>query len=401
VSNDVWGQPIAGSLESVVSWNQAWDQFLHFRDDAYAELAAANPLDEAFVMGGVFNSVYSILGGLRFDERDLVAEVDRVRSRAPSSPAREKAHAEALDVLFAGNFSRAATMWDEIAAEAPDFAAIRFAHDIYLHVGDTDARMASSLAAVDQWGDRHGANFVASQHSFALEETGQFAEAERVGRAALEADPDDLWARHALVHVYEHTNNPVAAFEILEGSDHNWPEQDQLSTHIWWHVALFHLAAGEIDRVLAIFDDRLVSKPTAFRLCDQTSLLWRAELAGFDVGSRWDGVADRWDESEQRHNCGFLDLHAAFSFAKRPDHPGAKRWLGGLADRPLGDSENDIIFQDVVAPLVVAAGAFAAGDTSSFAHVVADLGQDACRIGGSNAQREIITLTANRTDLTP
>ncbi len=401
MSTDVWGQPTAGSLESVASWDQAWDQFLHFRDDAYAELAAANRLDEAFVMGSVFNSVYSILGGLRFDEPDLVAEMDRVRLRAPSAPAREKAHAVALDVLFAGNFSRAARMWDEIAAEAPDFAAIRFAHDIYLHVGDTDARMASSLAAVEQGGDRHGANFIASQHSFALEESGHFGDAERVGRAALEVDPDDLWARHALVHVYEHTNNPAAAFEILEGSDHNWADQDQLSTHIWWHAALFHLGADEIDRVLAIFDNRLVSKPTAFRLCDQTSLLWRAELAGFDVGDRWDGVADRWDESEQRHNCGFLDMHAAFSFARRPDHPGAKRWLGGLADRPLGDSENDIIFQEVVAPLVDAATAFGAGDTGRFADVVAELGQGARRIGGSNAQREIIALTANRTDSTP
>ena len=244
---------------------------------------------------------------------------------------------------------------------------------------------------------RPGGSYVAGQHSFSLNEVGRYAEAEEVGARALDADPDDLWARHALAHVYEHTDNTEAAFALLGETAGRWADQELLATHVWWHLAIRMLAAGKNDAALEIFDDLLPTATTAFRLCDLSSLLWRAELMGIEVGDRWDAMADRWDGVVERHTCGFLDLHATLAFLRRPDHPGADRWFGGLAARPAGDHEVDAIFDEVVQPLVGAFRQRADGDVAGFGAALDRLGASTARIGGSNAQRELIGLS--RTDL--
>ncbi len=306
---------------------------MHFRGDPVVVASEAGEDDETFVLGPVFAAVYRVLAGSPLGSPALDADAGRARARAARSGDREQAHVMALEMLLAGEFTGAASRWDEIACGERDFAAVRFAHDVYLHVGDDERRLASSSHAVEAWRGRLGWGFVAGQHAFALEEAGRYGEAEELGRTALDLDPDDLWARHALAHVYESTDDTPAALDLLEGTVDRWDSQDLLATHIWWHLALRLLASGDTSGALAVFDDRRPHATTAFQLCDQTSLLWRLELAGCDSGNRWDELADRWGGVAERHTCGFLDLHAALAFVRRPDHPGAANWFAGLHSR--------------------------------------------------------------------
>jgi len=398
--------PVDGSPVSVEAWERAWEQYLHYRGDPVTVASEAGRNDESFVMGPVFAAVYRVLAGAPLSSPALAA--DAGRARAAGSPAlaadagrgrvacsgdRERVHVMALELLVAGEFTGAARRWDEISRSERDFAAARFAHDVYLHVGDDGGRLASSARAVEAWQDEPGWGFVAGQHAFALEEVGRYDEAEELGRAALGLDPEDLWSRHALAHVYESTNDTAAALGLLEGSVNVWNSQELLATHIWWHLALRLLANDDAGGALAIFDERQPHAATAFQLCDQTSLLWRLELAGCDAGDRWDTLADCWDSVAERHTCAFLDVHAVLAFSRRPDHPGARRWFEGLEEREAGASENDRTFIDVVAPLANAFRAYAAGDTDRFVGVVDGLGRSARWIGGSIAQRDLITLT--------
>ena len=385
-----------GDATSVEAWERAWEQYLHFRGDPVAVLSQAGEADESFVMGPVFASVYRVLGGAPLESPPLAADVGRARARAAHTGDREGAHVRALELLVAGELTAAAGVWDQISSVERDFAAVRFAHDVYLHVGDDERRLASSSHAEEAWRGEPGWGFVAGQHAFALEEVGRYDEAEELGWAALGIDADDLWARHALAHVYESTDDTPAALDLLEGSVDRWDEQDLLATHIWWHLALRLLASGDGAAALAVFDDRQPHATTAFQLCDQTSLLWRLELDGCDGGDRWDGLADRWDQAMERHTCAFLDVHAALVFARLPDHPGGCRWFAGLGSRAAGASENDRIFSGVVAPLVDAFRSYAGGETDNFVRLVDGLGPAVRRIGGSIAQRDVIALTRRR-----
>lgn len=389
--------PVQGEPGSRRAWERAWEQYLHYRGDPVAVMSEAGAEDETFVLGPVFAAVYRVLAGTPSGSPALAADAARVRSRAGRSGDRERGHARALELLLAGEFTEAARFWDAIAVGGRDFAAVRFAHDLYLHVGDDRGRLGSSSHAVEAWRGEPGWGFVAGQHAFALEEVGRYSEAEALGRVALGLDPDDLWARHALAHVYESTDDTSAAVELLEGSVERWSAQDLLATHIWWHLALRLLASGDSSRALAVFDERQPHATTAFQLCDQTSLLWRLELAGCDAGDRWDTLADCWDSVAERHTCAFLDVHAALAFARRPGHPGARRWFEGLRARPPGASENDATFDEVVIPLAEAFRSYAEGRCSDFARLADKVGPAAGRIGGSIAQRDLITLTAQAT----
>ena len=385
--------PVRGEPASAEAWLRAWEQYLHFRGDPVSAMSEAGARDESFVMGPVFATVYRVLAGTPSSSPALTADAERSRTRSSESPDRERSHVRALEALLAGEFTDAVRAWHKIALGERDFAAVRFAHDVSLHVGDVDGRLASSSHAVEAWRGERGWGFVAGQHAFTLEEVGRYAEAEDLSRQALSLDPDDLWARHALAHVYESVDDTPAALELLQGSVERWSDQDLFATHIWWHLALRLLASGDAAGALAVFDERESHATTAFQLCDQTSLLWRLELAGCDAGDRWDGLANRWDEVAERHTCGFLDLHAALTFTRRPGHPGARRWFEGLEGREAGASENDSTFGEVVTPLVEAFRSYGEGGCDHFVRLVDQLGSSIGRIGGSIAQRDLITLT--------
>ena len=392
---DAWGEPVTGTASSVDSWDRAWAKMLHFRGDPMDELEPANRDDPAFVLGPVFNAAYYVLAGTPADAAQLRCEVERVDQRADTAGEREQAHARALKRLLAGDYTTAGEAWDEIAAVGHDFAAVRIAHDVYLHVGDNDRRLKSSLSAADRWQPHdHGYGFVQGQLAFALEEAGRLDEAEQVGRAALDLDPSDLWARHALAHVYETTDDQQSALDLLDQPDALWHDQDALSTHVWWHLALRLISTGEYQRVLSIHDQESSVASTAFRLCDLTSLLWRLELVGVDVGDRWSALADRWATIAERHTCGFIDLHAALVFLRRPEHLGAAPFFEGVvACHPAPMSQNARTFSEVVRPLLAAIRAHVEGDHAFAVAALDGFATKTHRIGGSNVQRDLVTLT--------
>ena len=389
---DRWGSEVAGDDASISAWDEAWGQAMHFVDDPFATLADANATDDGFAMGSIFCGAYRVLGGTPPDDEAVLADLERARTRAQTPT--EQRHVEALSSLVDGNFTDAGRTWDAIADSARDFAAVRFAHDVYLHVGDAPRRLESSQRAFDSWGrNEPGWGFVAGQLSFALEETGSYDEAEVVGWEALELDPLNLWARHALAHVYEMLDDSPATFSLLSAEQHVWEAQDGLAVHIWWHLALRLIATGAYDEALSIFDDQLSVVTTPFRLTDLVSLLWRLELVGVGVGDRWGVLADRFAVRPEWHTSGFLDLHAAMIYTRNSNHDAAPRFFdGAAASHGENKSENDRNFIEVVQPLVAAIRDGESNPAQSAAALDGLTGATH-RIGGSIAQRDIIGLT--------
>lgn len=364
---------------------------MHFVEDPFATLDSANTHDDAFAMGSVFCGTYRLLGGARPDDALVQADLERATARA-ETPA-EQSHVRALRHMIEGNFTKAGKCWDDVASEVRDFAAIRFAHDVYLHVGDDARRLRSSQRAFDSWklGDP-GWGFIAGQLSFAMEEVGLYAAAEDLAQKALDRDPLDLWARHSLAHLYETLDDSDSAFKLLNRDQFVWAAQDGLAVHIWWHLALRLIATGAYDEALAIHDAQIEVATTPFRLCDMTSLLRRLELVGVDVGDRWDEVVDRFASRPEWHTSGFLDLHMALAYSRRPHHHAAPRFFDGVEQQRDTGSENDHIFAGVVQPLVAAIRQGSDSPANAVA-LLDDVSDRTHRIGGSIAQRELIDLT--------
>lgn len=397
---DQWGDPLACADDSTVdAWNQAWVEALHFEADPFATLETANADDEEFVLGSVFCGLYRLLSGQPLDNPAVCADVDRATDRAVT--ARDRAHAAALQEAHRGNYTQAALRWTAMVREGRDFAAARFAHDVSLHVFAVDVMRESAELARAQWGTDVGWNFLAGQSSFALEESGELDQARTLGEQALNANPRDVWARHALAHVFETTQDQPAAMALLRDGDQSWTEQDGLAVHLWWHLSLRLLAAGALDEVLDLHDQLAPQATTAFRLCDLASLLWRVELAGGSVGDRWAHLADAFARRPEKVASAFIATHAALTYTRSPDHPEAAIFFGSLSagvgtdaakDTARGTGENGDIHATVVHPLATALRAFPTAPAQTAA-VLNALGPDLERIGGSIAQRDLLALT--------
>ena len=396
--NGVFGPRVAAGAEaSRVAWWSAYDQMSHFRGDPVATLDVANAADDGFVMGLVFTITYRLLGGVRPSDPTVMADVDRLRTRSAHGDDRERAHAVAALLVHEGEFLEAATVWHRLTDHVPDdYPAYRFAHDVCLHIGDDTVRLPSAERAAAAFAPttrEHG--LALSMFAFALEEVGRYDEADRNGRIALYADPDDLWARHALAHVYESTGRHADAIELLVPSAVRWNEQVLLNHHVWWHLGLRLLEHGDVAAALAVLDDHL-SSTTSFGLADATSLLWRIDLAsgGLDTGIRWLALADGWAVDQQRHTCGFLDMHAALAFAATGEHPGADVfWEGVATAHAAGRTYNDVTFRDTVTPLVAGIRAVGEHDHERALGLLRPVVPTLHRVGGSVVQRDIVART--------
>jgi len=152
--------------------------------------------------------------------------------------------------------SRAAIVLDQILQRNPRaFLPAKIAHALRFMLGDAPGMLAASARVLRRWpGRAPGYGSLLGCHALALEETGDLDAAERTGRLAVELEPDDAWGLHAVSHVHEMQGRTREGIAWLEASRPVWTGCNNFSFHMAWHLALFHIEAGDHDRVLAIYD---------------------------------------------------------------------------------------------------------------------------------------------------
>ena len=94
------------------------------------------------------------------------------------------------------------------------------------------------------------------------------------------------------------------------------------------------------------------------------------------------------------HLLAFNDLHCAFAATRSPE-PAHNERLGQSLDEyeRRGSGENWRVTCEIGRPLIDGMLAFAAGDFARAVEAILAVRDDAFRIGGSHAQRDIIDLT--------
>jgi hypothetical protein len=162
-------------------------------------------------------------------------------------------------------------------------------------------------------------------------------------------------------------------------------------------LALYLIEDGQFASVLNDYDKHVAPKlklDSLLDLVDAAALLWRLELAGADVGERWGPVAHQWLTHVDDHVLVFNDLHIALAIS-RAGIPGAVERLRTSMDAYVADGEGDNreFTRDVGRALIDAVIAFAAGDYQRAIALILPVRYKVIRIGGSHAQRDLITQT--------
>ena len=392
-TSDTFNTPITISApETMPIWNAAMADYLRFRGSPIGDLK--NIDDTAFLLGPVYCGVMKLLSGFDPQSNTVQKDLANARNAAPNVPANERLHLDAMEAMAAGNFSKAGHIWDTILTTRPhDVMALKGSHESFFMVGALADMLRSAKTALKAIDPNNAAYHVAvGQYAFALEENGQYAEAESYGRLGLSLEQEDCWSMHCLDHVYESQNRQQDVMSLLKANRPIWKEQNLLDAHIWWHLALRLVEAEEFDAAMELFDNELANIPAnnQFRLTDSTSLLWRLELSGVDVGNRWSAEADKWERYAETHSNPFLDMHAALAFAATPDKQASARFFDTVKSAHQ-DSTHEVgeIFREVVHPLVDAIRLYPQ-DKKQAASALAPLLPTFHRVGGSIVQRQIV-----------
>src|SRR5271156_5125478 len=359
MAKDQQGLELAGGPESAAAFNRAIANYYGLTGDPVGVLKSALARDPGFALGAVGIAALTMIGGFRGDHPEVVSALRAAEAGIGRSSQREQNHLAAAKAWARGEFSRAILGWEQILTDHPtDALALRLVQDAYFFLGRSTAIRDCAERALPAWDrDNPLSGFVLGLYAFGLEETGDLKRAEDFGREALVCNPRDAWATHALAHVMETANRHEEGVAFLKSTRADWAHAHFMAHHNGWHLALFLSEQARFDEVLADYDrftaPKLAEDATLDRV-DASSLLWRLELAGVDVGDRWAPVASTWMAHVNDHLLAFNDLHCAFSAAARspdPDHVTRLRHSLDEYER-TGSGDNRQVTSEIGRPLI-------------------------------------------------
>jgi tetratricopeptide (TPR) repeat protein len=394
--NDQYGQPLSGASPAAAdAYNQALDAFRCLRGDPLADVQRA--LDEApnLLMGHVLKA-WLLLTGTEPAGIPLAREA-LVIARTLSGSRHERAHLDAAEALAGGQWRRAGVMLEDIAADAPgDLLALQVGHQIDFFRGDSRMLRDRIARALPAWrSGQPGYHALLGMYAFGLEECGDYLGAERTGRQAVEMEPLDAWAWHAVAHVHEMRGEIGAGIAWLNTGRPLWGGDSFLAPHNLWHLALFHLQDGDSATALRLYDEAIGSDANSAILdfVDASALLWRLRLLGIDAGPRWQRLADRWQATGVAGQYAFNDVHALLAQLGAGREEAAERIHAALCRAEAQSDDNADFSREVGRPLAESLLALHRRHPQEAARGLRDLRQRAQRFGGSHAQRDLVDLT--------
>jgi hypothetical protein len=224
--------------------------------------------------------------------------------------------------------------------------------------------------------------------AFIRQEQGRFDEAMDLSCRSLLIEPAAGHSAHARAHAHYETGDHAAGLAWMDDWVSDAGARTESLSHFSWHAALHELSLGDLDAVRRRHDTQL--RPELGLGCralvDTGSLLIRwamtpdaEDVPGLDEVARVTGR-----ETLERPATPFLGMHAAAVLLALGDTAGLDRlttWASAHA-HPT--------HREVVAPLARALRLLASGQASQAAERLAGLTRAARRLGGSDAQRELV-----------
>jgi hypothetical protein len=394
---DRHGNRLSGaSRDAVAHYDQAVSEFNLYRGDPVGAADRAIAAAPEFVMAHVLKAYLSGFATEPQATADALKIVEGARGLAADE--REASHVAILDRLLKGNWVGAAV--------ATDFHNVRYPRDLVAlqcgHLMDFFRASARSLRdriarALPHWSPAapdHGV--VLGMYAFGLEEAGDYARAEAMGRRAVELEPLDCWAHHAVAHVMEMQGRAEDGIGWMIARERYWASDDNFfKVHNWWHRTLCHLDLGHVDEVRRLYDGPIRGGRSliALDLVDASALLWRLCLAGHDVGDRWQELARCWDQHADGQLYPFNDWHAVMAYLGAGREREIERVVTTLRRSGAGDTDSAAWARAIGLPLIEGFVAFWRRDYRRCAETLHATRYIVNQFGGSHAQRDVIDWT--------
>jgi hypothetical protein len=205
------------------------------------------------------------------------------------------------------------------------------------------------------------------------------------------------WATHAVAHVMEMQGRVDDGLAWLHERQGDWAEGNGFAGHHWWHLALFHLEAMDLQAAMAVHDAHLCGDqaPLTLQRLDAAALLWRIELLGGEGGGRWDDLAAAWDLASHRvGHSAFNDVHALLVRLGQGQLAQARALINAAAAHAASARDsNAAMSREIGLPLMRGLLALREGDAAAALALIAPIREPSHRFGGSHAQRDLIMQT--------
>jgi hypothetical protein len=314
----------------------------------------------------------------------------RAHAAETSANERERMLLAQLERWLAGDVPGVQAIGDEIVARYPrDLVAVKLHQYFSFNRGDAANMLRIARAAETANADNP---YIHGMLAFGYEQMHDLETAEREARLALRLKAKEPWAQHALAHVMLGTGRVAEGVAFLEEAQKTWVDLNSfMYTHNWWHKALFHISQGDEAAVFDAYDNHVwgIEPDLPQDQVGAISLLARMEVAGMDVGSRWEDVASHMKGRAQDTTLPFLTLQYLYGLAKA-ERAEADDLMRAVEERAATSADWDrVVWQEVALPAARGVLAHARGDHASAAKWLAQANPRMTEIGGSHAQRDL------------
>ena len=389
------------SAEAVTQFDRAVEHFLKFHADTMALAGGALAVDPDFVMGHCLRAYLLLIAANPANRAQIDATLARARAGAATITTRERMHLAAAEAWHSGSLDDSFSVWRQILdADPTDLLAFRICDTIWFRHGQTQPILEQADRVTPRWSaDLPGYDCARTIWAFAHEEVGDTKGAEKAVDAALERDATNYFAHHVKAHVVDTDCRAREGSDWLGAQVVNWSLGNNLIHHLWWHRALLRLDLGEVDAVMASYDqdirnfDDPMTKATPDHYVDlqnAAALLWRLEQHGLDVGDRWQELADKAEARIGEVGHLLMVPHLMLALVATGRDAAAARFVAALrelaADPTLWTAT---AIADVVIPVCEAAQAHRRGDHARVVDLLAPRQAQIRLLGGSNAQRDM------------
>jgi hypothetical protein len=389
------------SAKAVENFDRAVEHFLKFHADTMVLVSRALATDPGFVMGHCLKAYLLLIAANPANRAQIDATLASAHAGAASITPRERMHLAAADHWHRGALDDSFRIWGEILDAHPtDLLAFRISDTIWFRHGQTQPILEQADRVTPRWSaDLPGYDCAQTIWAFAHEEVGDTNGAEREIDAALERDATNYFAHHVKAHIMDTDCRAREGSDWLGSQVVNWSLGNNLIHHLWWHRALLRLDLGEVDAVMASYDqdvrnfDDPMTKATPDHYVDlqnAAALLWRLEQLGVDVGNRWDELADKAEARIGEAGHLLMVPHLMMALVATGRDAAAARFVAALRELAADPSVwTAPAIADVVIPVCQAAQAHRRGEHARVVDLLASRQDQIRLLGGSNAQRDM------------